>query len=284
VTEWWQLALVAVAGAGAGFLNAVIGSGTLITFPTLLALGVPPLVANTSNSVGLVPGGVSAVLAGRKDLPGQGRRLAFLAVASLVGGIAGALLLLWLPPGVFAVAVPVLIAVGCVLVLVQPRLAARLAARRAATVPEGAPEGAPEGTDDPAANRGTNSSGARMVAGVTWLAVLGAGVYGGYFGAAQGVLLMGILGLAYADGLGRLNVVKNALGLIVNGVAAIVFVLIATVDWRVAVTVAVGSILGAQLGGRLGRRLPPVAYRVVIVAVGVAAIGHQVWQLAAPGR
>lgn len=261
MTEWWQLALVALAGGAAGFLNAVIGSGTLITFPTLLALGVPPLVANTSNSVGLTPGGISAVVAGRADLPGQWRRLGFLAIASLLGGITGALLLLWLPPGVFVIAVPILIGLGCVLVLVQPRIAGRLARRRAE-----------QGID-------AGAGPAPWVSAITWTAVFGAGVYGGYFGAAQGVLLMGILGLAYTQTLAKLNVVKNALGLIVNGVAAVVFILVSHIDWSVAITIALGSIIGAQLGGRLGRRLPPVVYRTVIVAVGLVAIGRQVWQL-----
>jgi len=266
--EWWQLALVALAGGAAGFLNAVIGSGTLITFPTLLALGVPPLVANTSNTVGLAPGGVSAVLAGRRDLAGQGRRALVLAVASLLGGITGALLLLRLPAGVFVVAVPVLIALGCVLVLVQPVIARRLARR---AVHEPVLEGSREVERQ-----------APWAAVVTWLTVFGAGVYGGYFGAAQGVLLMGILGLAYGQALARLNVVKNLLGMVVNGVAAIVFIVIAHIDWPVAVTVAIGSIIGAQLGGRLGRRLPPTVYRVLIVVVGLVAIAHQVWKMVFP--
>ncbi len=257
---WFELLGLVAAGAAAGLINTVVGSGTLVTFPALLAFGVPPVAANITNTVGLVPGSLSGVLATRAELTGQRTRVLRLAVASLLGGIAGALLLLRLPSAVFAAVVPVLIGLGCVLVVLQPWLSRRLDARRAE-----------EGDDPPPAHGSV----------VLWVAVLLTGVYGGYFGAAQGVLLLAIMGIGLAERLPRINAVKNVLALIVNGVAAVVFVLLpstpwadpdARVDWPGVLAIAVGSVLGAQVGGRVGRRLPAAVYRVVIVAVGVAAI------------
>jgi uncharacterized membrane protein YfcA len=249
---WADLLLVGLAGVGAGFINTVVGSGTLITFPTLLALGVPPVVANVSNTIGLAPGSLAGAWAMRPELAGQRRRILRLGPLSLVGGIVGAVLLLLLPAEAFATIVPVLIGIGCLLVVLQPVLSRRVAARReqAGEPAAGAPGGSP------------------------WLGagVLGTGVYGGYFGAAQGVLLLGILGIGLDEPLPRINALKNVLAMLVNGVAGVVFILVSHVDWPVAAVIAVGSVLGAQLGARVGRRLPPTVYRVFIVAVGVAAI------------
>ena len=249
--QGWELLLVLLAGAGAGLINTVVGSGTLITFPTLLALGVPPVLANVSNTVGLAPGGLSGVLATRTELVGQRSRLVRLGTASLIGGVVGALLLLRLPSAAFDAIVPVLIGLGCVLVIVQPALSRRLAARRARL---GVGEGPSHGSV------------------ALWLGVLLTGVYGGYFGAAQGVLLIAVMGIGLAESLPRINAVKNVLALIVNGIASVVFVLISSVNWPAAGAIAVGSVVGAQIGGRVGRRLPPTVYRVVIVCVGLAAI------------
>lgn len=248
---WDQLLLVGLAGGAAGLINTVVGSGTLITFPTLVALGVPPVLANVSNTVGLAPGSLSGALSMRPELAGQGSRLRRLGAASLVGGVIGALLLLRLPSAAFNAIVPVLIGLGCVLVVAQPALSRRVAARR---------------------ERLGTSAGTSRGAVLLWLGVLLTGVYGGYFGAAQGVLLIAILGIALSETLPRVNAAKNVLALIVNGVAGVVFILVSHVDWAVAVTIAVGSVLGAQVGGRVGRRLPAVTYRVLIVAVGVVAI------------
>lgn len=255
------MALVALAGVGAGTINTVVGSGTLITFPTLLAFGVPPVVANVSNTIGLVPGSVAGAIGYRRELRGQRSRLLRLCVASLVGGVAGALLLLVLPSAAFDAVVPVLIGLGCLLVVVGPRIQRRVAAR--------------------AAERGGIGE-----AGVWWVwpAVALAGVYGGYFGAAQGVLLMAILGIGVADTMQRHNAAKNVLAGLVNGVAAIVFIVLSvvpvpglegalgTVDWRIAGLVAVGAAVGGVVGASVGRRLPPPALRAVIVLVGVVAI------------
>ncbi len=249
--SWLDLLALLAAGGAAGLINTVVGSGTLVTFPTLLALGVPPVLANVSNSVGLTPGSLSGALATRPELAGQRSRVVRLGVASLVGGNLGAVLLLRLPSAAFDAIVPVLIGVGCVLVIVQPALSRRVAARRERL---GIGVGPPHGSV------------------LLWVAVLLTGVYGGYFGAAQGVLLIAVMGIGLAETLPRINAVKNVLALLVNGIASVIFVFISDVDWWAAGAIAVGAVVGAQVGGRVGRKLPPVVYRVLIVAVGVAAI------------
>jgi uncharacterized protein len=239
------------AGIWAGMINVIVGSGTLITFPTLLAIGYPPVTANVSNNIGLVFGGVTGTWGYRRELEGQGRRLARLVPMSLLGSIIGALLLLRLPPSAFAAIVPVLILISVVLVLVQPRLAAAVQKRRADAGHPGDRVGVP-------AMAGT----------------LLAGVYGGYFGAAQGVLLIGLLGSVLDESLQRVNAAKNALSLVVNLVAAITFLVVRpqAVDWPVVALVAVGSLLGGLLGARVGRALPPAVLRGVVALVGVVAV------------
>jgi uncharacterized membrane protein YfcA len=207
---------VLLAGVAAGTINTVVGSGTLITFPTLLAIGVPPVTANVSNTLGLVPGSLSGAIGYRRELAGQRARLVRLGVASLAGGITGAVLLLVLPADAFSAIVPVLIGLGCLLVVLQPAISRRVAARAES-----------RGVDRP-------QHGAAWV----WLLVYVAGVYGGYFGAAQGVLLMAIV----------------------------------DIDYRAAGLIAIGSVIGGQIGATVGRRLPSWALRAFIVVVGVAAI------------
>lgn len=241
--------LVALAGVAAGTINTVVGSGTLITFPTLLAFGVPPVTANVSNTVGLVPGSMSGVVGYRRELRGQRARLLRLGAASLVGGVVGALLLLVLPSSAFDAIVPALIALGVVLVLLGPRIQRAVAARAEA-------------------RGGIPDHGVGWV----WPAVAAAGVYGGYFGAAQGVLLMAILGIGVADSMQRHTATKNVLALIVNAVAAAVFVAVADIDWQVAGLIALGSVVGGQVGATVGRRLPPALLRAVIALVGVTAL------------
>jgi hypothetical protein len=243
------MAAILLAGVAAGTINTVVGSGTLITFPTLLAFGVPPVTANVSNTIGLVPGSVSGAIGYRRELNGQRGRLLRLASASLVGGVAGAVLLLALPPEAFNAIVPVLILGGCVLVVLQPTIARRVATR--AESRGGVPE-----------------HGALWV----WVLVMLTGVYGGYFGAAQGVLLMAVLGIGIQDSLQRLNGTKNVLAGLVNAVAAVVFIVVAEVDWVVAALIAVGSVVGGQVGATVGRRLPPLVLRMVIVTVGLVAV------------
>ncbi|WP_024801053.1 sulfite exporter TauE/SafE family protein [Nocardia sp. BMG51109] len=242
---------LAVFGAGiaAGCINTIVGSGTLITFPVLLALGYPPVTANVSNTVGLVPGGVSGVLGYRRELAGQRARLVRLGSASLIGGTIGAILLLTLPADAFQAIVPVLIIAALVLVVIQPRLSRWVRRRR-------------------------ETDGAAPEHGGPWLwpAVLATGIYGGYFGAAQGVLLIGLLGVFVHDELQRLNAVKNLLALLVNALSALIFIAVADVAWQVVALIAVGSIIGGQLGATVGRRLPPTALRGVIVVVGIIAV------------
>ncbi|WP_214103320.1 sulfite exporter TauE/SafE family protein [Acrocarpospora catenulata] len=239
-----EAAAVLAAGVGAGGINAVVGSGSLITFPTLVAIGYPPVVANVSNNIGLVPGGVTGVLGYRAELTGQRARLVRLGTGSVLGSLVGGFLLLWLPESAFKVIVPALIAVALVLVVIQPWLNQRLVRRRA-----------------------------HAVAGPwLWLCVFAAGMYGGYFGAAQGVVLIGMMGLFLDESLQRLNAAKNLLSLLVNTAAAVLFVLIAEVDWTVVALIAIGSAVGGFLGARIGRRLPAPLLRGVIVVVGVLAI------------
>ncbi|MER7671205.1 sulfite exporter TauE/SafE family protein [Kitasatospora sp. NPDC096128] len=243
----WEAIAVLVAGVGAGMINVIVGSGTLITFPVLLAVGIPPVTANVSNSFGLVPGSLSGVFGYRRELVGQGRRLRRLGTASLLGGLLGALLLIELPKGAFDAIVPALILLALVLVVVQPRVAKAVAARRRA---DGDPDGGPV-----------------LLAGVFLT-----GIYGGYFGAAQGVLLMALMGMLLQEELQRINAVKNALALIVNGVAALFFLFTSTVNWTAAGLIAAGSLVGGLIGAKVGRRLPPAALRGVIVVVGLAAV------------
>ena len=241
-----EIAAIVAAGMAAGAINTLVGSGTLITFPVLLAFGYSPVTANVSNTVGLVPGSVSAAIGYRRELEGQRTHTLRFAVASVLGGITGAVLLLVLPAAAFDAIVPVFIAIALVSVAFQPRLDRLVAERR-----------------PPPDAHGT---------GLARVLVYVAGVYGGYFGAAQGILLLAILGLALPDDLHRVNALKNVLAGIVNGVAAIVFILVADVAWGPAALIAAGSVLGAQLAARYGRRLPPRALRALIVVVGIAAI------------
>jgi len=238
--------LVLVAGAFAGTINTVVGSGTLVTVPVLLAVGYSPVVANVSNTLGLVPGSVSGAIGYREELAGQRTRVLTLGSASVLGGIVGAILLLSLPPDAFEAIVPVLIALALILVIVQPRLSRMLAERRERVRPHGGP--------------------------LLWTGVFGTGIYGGYFGAAQGVILLALTGIAIPEDLQRLNALKNVLAALVNGVAAVIFIFFASVAWLPAVLLAVGSAAGGQLGAKVGRRLSPPVLRGLIVVVGIAAI------------
>jgi uncharacterized protein len=241
-----EVVAIALAGLAAGAINTVVGSGTLITFPVLLAFGYSPVTANVSNTIGLVPGSLSGAVGYRRELAGQGRRILRLGAASLVGGAVGAVLLLELPGSAFKAIVPVFIGIALVLVVLQPRLNRMLAARKVDRDLEG---------------------------GIfTPLAVFAAGVYGGYFGAAQGILLVGFLGVTLPQSLQRTNALKNVLTAVVNGVAGVYFAFAAHVEWGPAGIIAGASMVGGQLGAHYGRRLPPAVLRGVIVVVGTTAI------------
>ena len=239
---------VLVAGVWAGVANTVVGSGTLITFPVLLAVGYSPLTANVSNSLGLVPGSLSGAYGYRRELVGQRGRIVRFAPIVILGSVTGAALLFVLPASAFETIVPLFVAMALVLVILQPRIQ-RWVVRRRHSRAEASEHG-------PVIN----------------LLTYATGVYGGYFGAAQGILLLAILGIALDDDLRRVNAVKVVLAGIVNGVAAVVFVVVADVAWEAVLLIAIGATLGGQLGARAGRRLPAGALRVVIVVVGIAAI------------
>ncbi|SNX66060.1 hypothetical protein SAMN06272735_7906 [Streptomyces sp. TLI_55] len=246
----WEALAVLAAGTGAGTINTIVGSGTLITFPVLLATGLPPITANVSNALGLVPGSISGAIGYRAELRGQRRRTLVLGLTAAVGGLAGAVLLLALPSESFDTIVPVLIAAALVLVLLQPRLAKAVQRRRENNGTTGHAHGGP----------------------VLLVGLLLASAYGGYFGAAQGVLYLSLMGLLLDEDLQRVNAVKNVLGAIVNGIAACFFLFVAEFDWSAVLLIAVGSALGGQIGAKVGRRLPPAALRGVIVVVGVIAV------------
>jgi len=241
-----EIAAIAAAGMAAGAINTVVGSGTLITFPVLLAFGYAPVTANVSNTIGLVPGSAAGAFAYRRELEGGRTRTLRFTVASVLGGITGAVLLLVLPDEAFEAIVPVFIAMALVAVVLQPRLERMVAEHR-----------------PPPDAHGT---------GLPRVAVYLAGIYGGYFGAGQGILLIAILGLALPDHLQRVVGLKNVLAGVVNGVAAVVFIAVADVAWGPVALIAAGSVVGAQLAARYGRRLSPAALRALTVVVGVAAI------------
>jgi uncharacterized membrane protein YfcA len=251
-----EMVAVALAGLTAGSINAVVGSGTLVTFPVLLAIGLPPVTATISNSLGLVPGNLTGAIGYRRELRGQRRLLARLFPASVLGALTGAFLLLHLPASAFEAIVPGLVALAVVLVAVQPLLQRRLVTRRVGA----------------AADRQPSVGGRRLAALVA--GAYATGTYGGYFAASQGVLQIGIFGLLLREPLQRLNAIKNVLTLGVNAVAALVYVIVATdrVDWRAAALVAGGSLVGGYVGSTFGRRLPAPVLRTAIVALGLVAI------------
>jgi len=245
--SFWQGTLVFVAGIWAGGINTVVGSGTLVSFPVLLYVGLPPVTANISNAVGLFPGSFVGAYGYRRELAGQGRRAVILSTATIAGSLAGAILLLELPSSAFKAIVPALIIIALLLVVFGPRLTARL--------------------------KDTRHGASKTVTPALWASTLGTGVYGGYFGAAQGVLMMGFLGLFLDEDIQRQNALKNVLAGLVNFVAACVFVIAAEhIDWTAAGLIAAGSIIGGVIGARIGRRLSPTVLRAVIVAVGIAAL------------
>jgi len=245
---WQQGLLLGLAGLGAGTINTIVGSGSLITFPVLLAFGYSPVLANVTNNLGVFAGSISGVVGYRQELKGEVRRLLPLAVFSAIGGLSGAALLLVLPSAAFDTVVPVLIIVACVLVLSGPWLK-RWSMRHYV------------GSEGGLTGRVALTAGTGLT-----------GVYGGYFGAAQGVILLALLTFFLPGGLQRVNAYKNVFGATANGAAAVLFVSITPVAWPAAGLIAIGAVVGGQLGATIGRRLPPVIYRLIIVAIGAIAI------------
>ena len=247
--QWWEAAIIALAGLWAGLINTVVGSGTLVTFPVLVALGYPPVTATTSNSIGLISGSITGAVGYRSELVGHGRRLVGYAVASFLGAIGGTVLLLWLPADAFETIAPILVGISVLLVIVQPALSRRLKLKdREATGRRSSP--------------------------LLYVLIFLVGVYGGYFTAAQGIMLVGVMGLLLADPLQRLNAFKNALTAVVNLVAGVIYAIVAPVSWPVVGLPAVSSIVGGLLGASVGRRLSPTVLRGAIVVIGTAAFVH----------
>lgn len=255
--------LVALAGLWAGTINTIVGSGTLVTFPVLVTLGVVPVTATISNAMGLIPGNAAGALGYRAELKGLGALVARLLPASLLGGITGATLLLHLPESVFEVAAPFLIVIALGFVILQPKLQAWVRRRAAAR----------QQPDSPVA--------VLHQPPILYLLVFLAGVYGGYFVAAQGILLVGILGVFMVGSLQAANAMKNVLVLGVNLIAAISYLLFAfgRIDWWVVLLIAIGSTIGGLIGARIGRRLPPVVLRGVIVVLGLVALVSMILNL-----
>jgi uncharacterized membrane protein YfcA len=226
---------VTAAGFAAGGVNAIVDSGSLITFPVLLAVGYAPVVANVSNTVGLVPGGVSSVIGYRRELRGQWRRALILGCGTSAGALLGGILLLSLPGAVFDAVVPILILLAVALMAIKRTPSIKADAEHTAA-----------------------GAGASFATGI----------YGGYFGAAQGIILMSLLRFCFPDDLQRLNALKNVLVGVANAVAAILFIAVADVAWEAAALIAAGSIVGAQVGARYGRRVPSEILRWIVVVGG----------------
>ncbi|OBK27952.1 hypothetical protein A5634_21645 [Mycobacterium asiaticum] len=247
--------LIGLAGLAAGTINALVGSGTLITFPTLVALGYPAVTSTMSNAVGLVAGSVSGTWGYRRELRGQWARLRWQIPASVFGAAVGAYLLLHLPETVFTMIVPVLLVLALILVVIGPRI-----------------QSWARGRAEAAGRAADHITPRRMTALV--LGTFTVGVYGGYFTAAQGILLVGVMGALLPESVQRMNAAKNLLTLMVNVVAAVAFTLVAwhRISWPVVGLIAGGSLIGGWLGARYGRRLSSKALRTTIVVVGLIGL------------
>lgn len=273
--EWWQVALILIAGLWAGLINTIVGSGTLVTFPVLVTMGLPPVTASMSNAMGLIAGNLTGAWSYRSELGGLKRTLLKLLPCSVLGGVLGAFLLLHLPEEVFGLAAPVLIVVALLFVIFQPRLQA-LVRRRKDEQARAAKTDPSLGTDGAEVDPDRSRQPAALYV-LTFLA----GIYGGYFVAAQGVLLVGILGVFLMASMQSANAVKNVLVAAVNIVAALSYVLLAfdRINWWVVLFIALSSTVGSWLGAKIGKRLSPVALRTVIVILGVVALANMISKL-----
>jgi uncharacterized membrane protein YfcA len=238
----WMWLLITLAGFGAGAINSMVGSGTLLTFPTLVALGFPPITANVSNNLGLVPGSFAAFRGSRHELIGAKSRLTEMLGWSASGGLVGALALLKFPAKNFTLVVPFLILLGVALMLAQPIIIKFHRPEDVMRLPRSVRVG-----------------------------IFFTGIYGGYFGAAQGVILIGLLTAFAGETLFRANAIKNGLAGTSNLVAGIIFALIAPVNWAIVLAISIGSTLGAWVGAKYGRKIPTNVYRALIGVVGLTA-------------
>lgn len=266
--DGWEVVLIVVAGLWAGLINTIVGSGTLVTFPVLVTMGIAPVTATMSNAMGLIAGNITGAWGYRSKLRGVERTLYRLIPCSVLGGAVGAVLLMQLPEEIFSYVAPGLIVVALGFVIFQPRLQSFVQARKnaSATPHSFVPETHTARDQQPL---------------ILYVLVFCAGVYGGYFVAAQGVLLLGILGVFLAGSLQTANAVKTVLVTVVNIIAALSYVIFAhdRINWWVVALIAVSSAVGSWAGAKVGQRLSPVALRCIIVALGVVALGNMIRQL-----
>jgi uncharacterized membrane protein YfcA len=248
VTGWEQFALMAT-GLGAGVLTSTVGVASLLSFPVLIALGIPPVVANASNTVGLIPAGLGGSVGYRRELREQPAVTLAVVLTAAIGAVGGAVLLLALPSSVFESIVPWLILFTCLLVGAQPWISRWLRSRRHPS------------DDQP---RTALSPATTIFAGLT-------GVYGGYFGAGAGVMMMAVLSLGLDLELRIVNALKTLALLAANVVAGLIFVFVADLDYTAVGLLAAGSIIGGYAGSHLGRILPPTLLRILVVLAGLVA-------------
>jgi uncharacterized membrane protein YfcA len=242
---WYQYILIALAAIGAGFVNALAGGGTLITFPTLIAIGIPPVAANMTNTVALLPGYMGGLFAQRKDIKGQRTRLYLFIPAGAVGGFIGAVLLKISTEKLFSYLIPYLILGASILLAIQDPVKSWLVKRA---------QGAGKKT--------LSAAWAMLPVGL-------AAIYGGYFGAGLSVIILAVLGLVVEDSLTRLNAIKQAISFSANCAAAVFFAFSGLVDWPVALVMAVGALTGGSLGGKLAGHVKPSTLRWMVVSIGI---------------
>ncbi len=241
-----DLILISLAAAAGGLVNALAGGGTLITFPMLTAVGVPPVAANVTNTVALCPGYLGATFAQMKDLRGQGRRLWLLLPAGVLGGIAGGVLLLHTSDNTFRRLIPYLILLAVILLAFQNRLRNWVTGR-------------------------IKHEGSRHLNEAwTIVPVIPAALYGGYFGAGVSVMVLAVVGLVLDDSLTRLNALKQAISFSINIAAAVFFLFSGQVQWLAALVMMAGSLVGGALGGRLAGRIKPIVLRSIVITIGLA--------------
>ena len=235
---------LAIAAVAAGLINALAGGGSLITFPTLMAVGIPPVMANVTNTVALCPGYLGATLAQKKDLHGQQKRIQLLLPSAVIGGIIGGILLLNSSDQVFDRLIPFLILLAAALLAFQDTLRSWLQRRQ-----------------------GDKKGNIPEIWAVLPIAL--ASIYGGYFGAGLGVIELAILGLFLKDNLTRLNALKQLLSLVVNVAASWFFLFSNQVYWSAAIVIAIGSLIGGLLGGKLARIISPSYLRQTVVILSI---------------
>jgi len=267
-----DLVIAGAAGFVAGGVNSLAGGGTLLSFPVLVALGLPVVSANVTNTVALSPGYFGGVLSQRGAMADQAPRIRRLAVAAGIGGLAGSILLLLTSNSAFRLLIPVLLFVATLLLATQDQV------RKALHIGEAVSDPVPAA----ATTAESGTPGATHPADPRWLVipVLLVSVYGGYFGAGLGIMLLAVLGIVLHDSLARLNAVKQVLALVINATAAVIFLTSHKVYWVVALVMAVTSLLGGNVGGRLAGSVKPDRLRLIVVAIGTAvsiAYAVRIW-------